>query len=108
MPWLPSPFPPTSKEITEGIGQLDLNSNNGNERTAKLATSETAAIRRGRPKKPLSKEVLRQRQKDANRRERKRMSDLTILFKELKNTLPRNDQILSKKDILAKVHLNQN
>ena len=43
-------------------------------------------------------------QRAANGRERKRMLELTRLFTELKNTLPTNGQILSKKDILVQVH----
>ena len=62
---------------------------------------------RGRPKKPLplSKVEQQQRQQKANFRERKRMLELNRLFKELKKTLPRNYQILCKKDILIQVSL---
>ena len=104
-----------TEEITESVGHLDLSSTSG---TAKLSTARAAKLstfgtdvkpenRRGRPKKPLplSKVEQQQRQQKANFRERKRMLELNRLFKELKKTLPRNYQILCKKDILIQVSL---
>ena len=59
--WSPSPFPTTSDEITQGVGQLDINS------TAKLnSTARTAQKpekQRGRPRKPISKEESQRRQR---------------------------------------------
>ena len=113
--WSPSPFKSITEEITESVGHLDLSSTSG---TAKLSTARAAKLstfgtdvkpenRRGRPKKPLplSKVEQQQRQQNANFRERKRMLELNRLFKELKKTLPRNYQILCKKDILIQVSL---
>ena len=53
--WSPSPFPTTSDEITQGVGQLDINS------TAR--TAQKPEKQRGRPRKPISKEESQRRQR---------------------------------------------
>ena len=59
--WSPSPIPTTSDGITQGVGQLEINS------TAKLnSTARTAQKperQRGRPRKPISKEESQRRQR---------------------------------------------
>ena len=105
--WSPSPFQSITEEITEGVGHLDINSTSGTAKLSTFGTDVKPENRRGRPKKPLplSKVEQQQRQQKANFRERKRMLELNRLFKELKKTLPRNYQILCKKDILIQVSL---
>ena len=59
--WSPSPFPTTSDEITQGVGQLDINS------TAKLnstaMTAQKPEKQRGRPRIPISKKESKKRQR---------------------------------------------
>ena len=89
----------TANLSTDGTANLSTagTANLSTAKTANLSTNGAAGkpeIQRGRPKKPLSGFLLLQRQEAANTRERKRMLELNKLFKELKKTLPRNDQIL--------------
>ena len=56
--WSPSPFPTTSDEITQGVGQLDINS------TAR--TAQKPEKQRGRPRKPISKEESQRRQRQSS------------------------------------------
>ena len=105
--WTPSPFPQTSDGITQMVGQLDINK----EKTAQTALkSDKRRVRndqeerpRGRPRKPVLPSEMARRQKAANGRERKRMLELTRLFNELKQCLPTNVLVKSKKEILIQV-----
>merc|ERR1719232_290745 len=67
--WSPSPFPTTSDEITQGVGQLDINSTAELNSTA--MTAQKPEKQRGRPRKPISKEESQSRQRAANGRKRK-------------------------------------
>ena len=62
--WSPSSFPTTSDEITQGVGQLEINS------TAKLnstaMTAQKPEKQRGRPRKPISKEESQSRQRQSS------------------------------------------
>ena len=59
--WSPSSFPTTSDEITQGVGQLEINS------TAKLnstvITAQKPEKQRGRPRIPISKKESKKRQR---------------------------------------------
>ena len=93
----PSPVPQKSDGVTKTVGELDFTK----ESTAK--TARRCEKRRGRPRKPVLPTEMKRRQKAANGRERKRMSELTRLFNELKHCLPVCQTIKSKKEILVQV-----
>ena len=99
--WSPSPVPKTLDAITQIAGQLDINM----ESTVGTARESEKKRQKGRPRKAVSPEEMKRRQKAANGRERKRMTELTRLFRELKHRLPINVHIQSKKEILVQVWL---
>ena len=91
----PSPIPPTSDEMTQGFGKLDINMDSS-VRTARKPN------KRGRPRKEVTSQETRNK---ANTRERKRMSELTKIFNDLRKILPTKDQIKTKKEILVMVKM---
>ena len=56
--WSPSPFSTISDEITQGVGQLDINST--------AMTAQKHEKQRGRPRKPISKEESQRRQRQSS------------------------------------------
>ena len=94
----PSPIPPTSDEMTQGFGKLDINMDSS-VRTAHKRN------KRGRPRKEVTSQETRNK---ANNRERKRMSELTKIFNDLRKILPTKDQIKTKKEILVMVKIENN
>ena len=68
------------------------------------STVRTARKRnkRGRPRKEGKSQETRNK---ANTRERKRMSELTKIFNDLRKILPTKDQIKTKKEILVMVKI---
>ena len=58
--------------------------------------------KRGRPRKEGKSQETRNK---ANNRERKRMSELTKIFNDLRKILPTKDQIKTKKEILVMVKM---
>ena len=104
--WAASPISQTSDGITQMVGQLDFNkqSTAGTaQKSEKRGRNVQEERPRGRPRKPVSPSEMARRQKAANGRERKRMFELTRLFNELKQCLPTNVLVKSKKEILAQV-----
>ena len=91
----PSPIPPTSDEMTQGFGKLDINIDS-TVRTARKLN------KRGRPRKEVTSQETGNK---ANTRERKRMSELTKIFNDLRKILPTKDQIKTKKEILVMVKM---
>ena len=91
----PSPIPPTSDEMTQGFGKLDINIDSSIETVRKRN-------KRGRPRKEGKSQETRNK---ANTRERKRMSELTKIFNDLRKILPTKDQIKTKKEILVMVKI---
>ena len=88
------------------VGQLDINkqSTAGTaQKSEKRGRNDQEERPRGRPRKPVSPSEMARRQKAANGRERKRMFELTRLFNELKQCLPTNVLVKSKKEILIQV-----
>ena len=81
--------------MTQGFGKLDINMD---------STVRTARKRnkRGRPRKEGKSQETRNK---ANTRERKRMSELTKIFNDLRKILPTKDQIKTKKEILVMVKI---
>ena len=81
--------------MTQGFGKLDINMD---------STVRTARKRnkRGRPRKEGKSQETRNK---ANTRERKRMSELTKIFNDLRKILPTKDQIKTKKEILVMVKM---
>ena len=71
------------------------------------STVRTARKRnkRGRPRKEGKSQETRNK---ANTRERKRMSELTKIFNDLRKILPTKDQIKTKKEILVMVKIENN
>ena len=61
--------------------------------------------KRGRPRKEGKSQETRNK---ANTRERKRMSELTKIFNDLRKILPTKDQIKTKKEILVMVKIENN
>ena len=60
--------------------------------------------RRGRPRLvPLTENVMKARRDAANARERRRMNQMTRAYMTLKQRLPDNDSIISKKQIVDQV-----
>lgn len=60
--------------------------------------------RRGRPRLvPLTANVMKARRDAANARERRRMNQMTSAYMTLKQRLPDNDRIISKKQIVDQV-----
>ena len=92
----PSPIPPTSDEMSQGFGKLDINIDS-NVRIARKRNNK-----RGRPRKEVKSLETRNK---ANTRERKRMSELTKIFNDLRKILPTKDQIKTKKEILVMVKI---
>ena len=67
-------------------------------------SSSSSSSRRGRPRVcPLTEKVVRERRDAANARERKRMNQMTRAYSRLKEKLPNNDNIHSKKQIVDQV-----
>ena len=91
----PLPIPQTSDEMTKGLGKLDINIDS----TVRIARKRD---KRGRPRKEVTSQETR---KAANTRERKRMSELTKIFNDLRKILPTKDQIKTKKEILVMVKI---
>ena len=91
----PSPIPPTSDDLTQGFGKLDINIDSSVETVRKRN-------KRGRPRKEGKSQETRNK---ANTRERKRMSELTKIFNDLRKILPTKDQIKTKKEILVMVKI---
>ena len=54
---------------------------------------------------PLTDKIIRERRDAANARERKRMNQMTRAYTRLKEKLPNNDNIHSKKQIVDQVRL---
>ena len=92
----PLPIPQTSDEMTKGLGKLDINIDS----TVRIARKRD---KRGRPRKEVKS--LDETRKAANTRERKRMSELTKIFNDLRKILPTKDQIKTKKEILVMVKM---
>ena len=84
--------------MTQGFGKLDINMD---------STVRTARKRnkRGRPRKEV---ISQETRKKANTRERKRMSELTNIFNDLRKILPAKDHIKTKKEILVMVKMQCN
>ena len=61
--------------------------------------------KRGRPRKEVTAQESKRRQMQANKRERKRMSELTKMFNDLRKILPTKDHIKTKKEILVMVKI---
>ena len=94
----PSPIPPTSNEMTHGFGKLNIDIDS-TVRTARKCD------KRGRPRKEVTAQETKRRQMQANNRERKRMSELTKMFNDLRKILPTKDHIKSKKEVLVMVKM---
>ena len=54
---------------------------------------------------PLTDKIIRERRDAANARERKRMNQMTRAYTRLKEKLPNNDNIHSKKQIVDQVQI---
>ena len=66
----------------------------------------SSSTRRGRPRVcPLTEKIVRERRDAANARERKRMNQMTRAYTRLKERLPNNDNIHSKKQIVDQVQI---
>ena len=84
---------------------------NNNENVEQLKTrkkpshkNDTGNSKRGRPRMtPISDNLLRQRRDAANARERRRMNQMTRAYTILKEKLPNNEKIISKKQIVDQV-----
>ena len=60
--------------------------------------------KRGRPRvRPVCEKMMKARRDAANARERKRMNQMTKAYLKLKEKLPNNDKIISKKQIVDQV-----
>ena len=92
----PLPIPQTSDEMTKGLGKLDINIDSN----VRIARKRNQI---GRPRKEVKS--LDETRKAANTRERKRMSELTKIFNDLRKILPTKDQIKTKKEILVMVKM---
>lgn len=66
--------------------------------------NDSVNSKRGRPRMtPISDNLLRQRRDAANARERRRMNQMTRAYTILKEKLPNNEKIISKKQIVDQV-----
>ena len=87
-------YPPCNNENAETL------------KTRKKPSHKTDAgnSKRGRPRMtPISDNLLRQRRDAANARERRRMNQMTRAYTVLKEKLPNNEKIISKKQIVDQV-----
>ena len=67
-------------------------------------THKRKSHKRGRPRLvPLTEDLLRERRDAANARERRRMNQMTLAYLTLKEKLPNNERIVSKKQIVDQV-----
>ena len=72
-----------------------------------IPKSETK--KRGRPRiSRVSEKMLKKRRDAANARERKRMNEMTRAYHRLKERLPNNEKIVSKKKIVDQVEITLN
>ena len=84
--------------MTKGLGKLDINIDSTVGTARKLN-------KRGRPRKEVTSQETR---KKANTRERRRMSELTKIFDDLRKILPAKDHLKTKKEILVMVKMQCN
>ena len=96
-----------SSSTTESISQLSSSSVPTKAKHKELRNQpSSSSTRRGRPRVcPLTEKIIRERRDAANARERKRMNQMTRAYTRLKEKLPNNDNIHSKKQIVDQVQI---
>ena len=94
---------------TDGISHNQLSSSSGQTKAKHKELRNhpsSSSSRRGRPRVcPLTDKIIRERRDAANARERKRMNQMTRAYTRLKEKLPNNDNIHSKKQIVDQVQI---